>query len=81
MVDSEYSSDNYKTLKISIGAIIKDPEMLRLVLDYLKNKKMSKNAIKKLPFLIRCVPDRYETKEICDKVNVYSGLLQRSKNV
>ena len=29
MVDSEYSSDNYQSLKISIGAIIKNPEMLR----------------------------------------------------
>ena len=29
MVDSEYSSDNYQSLKISIGAIIKNPETLR----------------------------------------------------
>ena len=37
MVDS-------KTQKISIGAIIKNPEMLRVVPDHLKTKKMGKNA-------------------------------------
>ena len=30
MVDSKCNSDNYKTLKISIGAIIKDPEMFEI---------------------------------------------------
>ena len=40
MVDSEYSPDNYKSSKISIGAIIKNPEMLRFVSDHLKTKKM-----------------------------------------
>ena len=34
MVDSEYSTGNYKSLKISIGAIMKNPEMLRLVPDH-----------------------------------------------
>ena len=38
MVDSEYSTDNYKSLKISIGAIMKNPEMLRLVPDHLQTK-------------------------------------------
>ena len=38
MVDSKYSSDNYKTLKTSTGAIIKDPEMLRFVPDHLNAK-------------------------------------------
>ena len=40
MVDSEYSTDNYKSSKISIGAIMKNPEMLRLVPDHLQAKKM-----------------------------------------
>ena len=31
MVDSENNPDNYKTLSISIGAMIKNPEMLRFV--------------------------------------------------
>ena len=46
-----------KTLKISTGVIIKEPEMLELVLDYLKTKKMCKHAIKNLQFLIKYVPD------------------------
>ena len=45
MVDSKHSSDNYKTSKVSIGAIIKDPEMLRFVPDHFKNKKICKNAV------------------------------------
>ena len=57
MVDSEYSTNNYRSLQISIGAITKNSEMLRLVPDYLKTKIMGKNTIKKLPFLIRYVPD------------------------
>ena len=40
-----------KTLKISIGAIIKDSEMLRLVLDHLKTDKMCKHTVKKLTVL------------------------------
>ena len=59
MVDSEYSRGNYKSLKISIGAIaiIKNPEMLRFVPDHLKTKRTCKNAVKKLPFVIGYVPD------------------------
>ena len=38
MVDSEYSTDNYKSSKISIGAIMKNPEMLRLVPDHFQTK-------------------------------------------
>ena len=57
MVDSEYSSDNCKSSKISIGAIMKNPKMLRFVSDHLKTKKMCKHAVKKLPFKIRYVPD------------------------
>ena len=51
MVDS-------KILKISIGAIIKDPEILRLVPDHLKTKKMCKHTFKKLPFLITFLMDK-----------------------
>ena len=36
MVDSKNDSDNYRTLKISIGAIIKDPKMLRFTPDHLR---------------------------------------------
>ena len=31
MVDSEYSTNIYKSFKISIEAVIKNPEMLKLV--------------------------------------------------
>ena len=57
MVDSEYSTDYYKYTKISIGAIIKNPEMLRLVPDHLKTKKMCKYVVKKFSFVIKYVPD------------------------
>ena len=45
MVDNKYSSDNYKTLKIGIGTVIKDLEMLRFVPNHLKTKKMCKHAL------------------------------------
>ena len=57
MVDSEYSTDNYKYLKISIGVIIKIPEMLNFVPEHLIAKKTCKNTVKNLPFVIRHVPD------------------------
>ena len=45
MVDSEYSKSNYKTWSITIGAIIKKPELLTFVPDYLKTKKMCKDGV------------------------------------
>ena len=53
MAESEYSPDNYKAFKISIG----NPEMVKFISDYLKANKMCKNAVKKLPFVIMYVPD------------------------
>lgn len=53
LVDSEYSADNSKSFKISIGAIIIKQEMLRLIPDWLKTKKMYKIAVKKLLFVIK----------------------------
>ena len=38
MADSEYNVNKYKSLKISIGAIIKSPEMLRVISDNVKYK-------------------------------------------
>ena len=64
MVDSEYSTGDYKSLKISIGAIMKNPEMLKLVPDHLKTKKMCNYVVKKLPFVIRYASDKYETKNV-----------------
>ena len=68
MVDSEYSVDNYKSLKISIGLVIKHSEMLRFILYHLKTKKMCQDDFKKLSFVIRYVPDSYKTQEMSDIV-------------
>ena len=57
MVDNEYSSVHYKTSKINIETIMKNPEILRLFLDHGKTKKMCKNAVKKFLFVIKCVSD------------------------
>ena len=62
MVDREKSPDNYKILKISIGAIRKNPEFLKFVPRHLKNKEMCQNIVKKLPFVVRYVSDRYKTQ-------------------
>ena len=66
MFDSENSTDNCKTLQISIGTITKKPEMLKFVPDHRETKKTCKNAIKKLLFVTRYVSDRYKTQEMCD---------------
>ena len=52
MVESRNSPENYKTFKISIGTIIKNPEILIFVPDHLRTKKMCKNAVTKLSFLL-----------------------------
>ena len=57
MVDSEHSPGNYNILKISIGTILRNSEMLIVDPDHLKTKKMCKIAVKKLPFVIRYVSD------------------------
>ena len=56
MIDSDYSTDIYKSVKISIGTV-----MVKVVPDHLKTKKMYKHAVKKLLFVIRYVPDQYKT--------------------
>ena len=67
MIDSEYSTDNYKYLKISIGEIIKKLEKLRLDSDHLKIKKMCNHAVKKLSFVIRDFPEQCRTQQMCDR--------------
>ena len=75
MFDSEYSPKN--TLKISIGAIIKDSEILRIVPDHLKTKKYVKKAVKKLLLVISHCPDRDKTQEMCDEAdNIYPSAIQ-----
>lgn len=41
MVDGEYSKNNYKSSKISIGAVTKNPEMLKIIPDRHKTKRIS----------------------------------------
>ena len=73
MVGSEYSLDsNYKSSKISVGAIIKNPQMLRMIPDNFKTKKC-KHAITKLSLVIRYVPEQCKTQEMCDKAILENG--------
>ena len=58
MVDSEYSTEGYKSPKINIGVIMRNPEMLKFIPDHLKTKKIRKHTVTKLPLMIRYVPDR-----------------------
>ena len=48
MVDSEYNMDIYKSVKISIGAVIKNPKLpfvIRYVSDQYKTQQMCDKAI------------------------------------
>ena len=65
--------DIYKSVNINIGTVMKNPEMLKLVPDHLKFKKMCKHAVKKLPYLLRYVPEKYETQQMCDKAILENG--------
>ena len=49
-MESEKSYEIYKTLKLSIRPIIKNPNILKLVPDHLKTKMMCKDAVRE--FLI-----------------------------
>ena len=49
--------DIYKSLDINNGTLIKNPEMLKFALDYLKTKKMCKHEVTKLPHVLRYVSD------------------------
>ena len=73
MVDNEYSTDNYKSSKISIGTVMKNPEMLKFLPDYLKTGKMCRHAVKKLPFGIQHVPDQYKIQQMCDEAILQDG--------
>ena len=59
--------DIYKSLNISIGTVMKNPEMSKFVPNHLKTKKLCKHAVKKLPCLLRYVSDQCKTEEMCDK--------------
>ena len=61
---NEYRTDIYKSAKISIGKVMRNPEILRLVLDHLKNlKNVLKNyLIYQVVFLINVRLNRYVIK-------------------
>ena len=50
MVDSEYSMDIYKSVKVSIGAVMRSPEILKFVPDHLKTKKCVNMLLKNYLF-------------------------------
>ena len=78
MVDSEHSTNICNSIIINIGAVMRNPEMLKSVPDRLKTKKMRKHAVKKLPYLIRYIPDQYKTQEMCNKVILEYGRTLKS---
>ena len=43
------------SLNISIGRVMKNPEMLKFVTGHFKSKKMCKDAVKKSRYLLRYV--------------------------
>ena len=65
--------DIYKSLNISIGTVMKNPEMLKFVPDRLKTKKKGKHGVKQLPYLLRYVPDQYKIQQMCDKAILENG--------
>ena len=70
MVDS---MDVCKSLNVSIQTLMKNPEIVKFVLDHLKTKKMCKHAVKKLLYLLRYVPDDHKTQQMCDKAILENG--------
>ena len=56
-----YSVSIYKSVKASIGAVIKKAEMLKFVYHHLKAKKIYKHVVKKLPFVY--VSDQHKTQK------------------
>ena len=60
-------------LKLSIGTIIKNPEIIRFIPDHLKTKKVFKHTVKKIPFVIRYVSDLSKTQRMYDKAIIKYG--------
>ena len=67
--------DVYKSVnvKITIGTVVKNPNMLKFVSDHCKTNKMCKHAVKKLPSIIRYGLEQYKTKQMCNKVILENG--------
>ena len=56
MFDSEYSMDVFKSVKISIRTVMKNPEMLRFIFDHLRTKKNVKACSLKIGFCNKIYP-------------------------
>ena len=56
-----YNVGIYKSVKASIGAVMKKTEVLKFVCHHLKAKKMYKHVVKKLPFAY--VSDQHKTQK------------------
>ena len=66
-----------KSLNISIGTVVENPEMLKFVSYHLKTKKIDKHAVKKLPYLLRYVADQHKAQQMCEKAILWnSGTLK-----
>ena len=66
MVDSEYSTKDYKSPKISIGKILKNPDMLKFA-------PKSPKLPTKLPYITKYVHDRCKTQQMCVKAILENG--------
>ena len=67
MADSEYSLDNYTSLKIIIGAIIKNSDLFLMNLKLKTSvKKAYENSVPNS--LIKYVSNRFKIQEMCHKV-------------
>ena len=87
MVVHEYSTNIYKSLNISIGTDIRNPEILNFAPDYFKTLKKNMQ-FKTLPFVIRYVLDQYKNQRMCNKAilencgnRACSWLLQKSADL
>ena len=54
--------DIYKSLKISIGVLMRNAKMLTFIPDHFKTNKMNKHAVKKSMFLINIVINKFVIK-------------------
>ena len=71
-------ADVYKSLNISTGTVMKNPETLKFVPDYPNSKKMCKHVVKKLPYLLRYVLGQYKTHQMCDEAILENDRTLRS---
>ena len=68
--------DIYRSLNISNGTVMKNPEMLNFVPDHFKTKKMCKHAVEKLPFYYVMFLINIRLNK-CDKAILENGGLQQ----